>query len=91
MVKKNSRPFGFEATFSASLCSESLLSWRPGFDPRRVQTLGTHSFVAPLDQIEVLLLFLKALINIHYEKHIQGGTIVFKVFYEHSKTPHFIS
>ena len=46
MVKKSSRPFGFEATFFASLCSESLLFGWPGFDPRRLQTLRAHNFVA---------------------------------------------
>ena len=45
----------------------------------------------PLNQIEVLLLFLKAMIYTYYEKDIQGGSIIFKVFYEYSKTPHFIS
>ena len=45
--QKKLRHFGFEATFFASLCSESLLSERPRFDPWRAQSLGTHSFVAP--------------------------------------------
>ena len=45
--KKTSRPFGFEATFFASLCSESLLFGRPGFDPWPAQTLRTYSFAAP--------------------------------------------
>ena len=40
------RHFGFEATFFASLYSESLLFGRPGFDPRRLQTLKAHNFVA---------------------------------------------
>ena len=44
--KKYSRPFGFEATFFASLFSESLLSERPGFDPRPGQTLRAHNFEA---------------------------------------------
>ena len=44
--KKVSRPFGFEATFFASLFSESLLSERPGFDPRPGQTLRVHNFEA---------------------------------------------
>ena len=42
--KKYSRPFGFEATFFASLFSESLLSERPGFDPRPAQTLRAYNF-----------------------------------------------
>ena len=45
-VKKTSSPFGFEATFSASLHSELLLSKRPGFDPRRAQTLRPYIFEA---------------------------------------------
>ena len=44
-VKKNMRHFGFEATFSASSYSKSLLSERPGFDSRRAQTLKTCNFV----------------------------------------------
>ena len=40
------RHFGFEAIFFASLCIESLLFGRPGFDPRRLQTLRAHNFVA---------------------------------------------
>ena len=47
VVKKNSRPFGFEATFFAILCSESLLSERPGFESRAGQSLATHSSTAP--------------------------------------------
>ena len=46
VIEKNSRPFGFEATFFAILYSESLLFGRPGFDPRRLQTLKAHNFVA---------------------------------------------
>ena len=42
--KKIPRPFGFEATFFASLCSESLLSERPGFDSRPAQTLKACNF-----------------------------------------------
>ena len=45
--KKYSRPFGFEATFFASLFSESLLSERPGFESRLAQTLRAYSFAAP--------------------------------------------
>ena len=45
-VKKNSRPFGFEATFFAILYSESLLFGRSGFDSRQLQTLRAHNFVA---------------------------------------------
>jgi len=44
--QKNPRPFGFEATFLATLCSESLLSERPGFDPRPAQSLGAYTFAA---------------------------------------------
>ena len=40
------RHFGFEATFFPSLCSESLLFGRPGFDSRRAPNLSTHSFGA---------------------------------------------
>ena len=47
VTKKNSRPFGFEATFFAILLSKSLLFGRPGFDPRTAQTLKVYSFVAP--------------------------------------------
>ena len=43
-VKKTPRPFGFEATFFASLYSESLLSGRPWFDSRTLQTLGAYNF-----------------------------------------------
>ena len=43
-VKKNMRHFGFEATFSASSYSKSLLSERPGFDSRRAQTLKACIF-----------------------------------------------
>ena len=43
-IKKYSRPFGFEATFFARLHIELLLSERPGFDPRRAQTLRAHIF-----------------------------------------------
>ena len=45
-VKKNMRHFGFEATFSASSYSKSLLSERPGFDSRPVQTLKAYIFEA---------------------------------------------
>ena len=44
VVKKNSRLFGFEATFFTSLCSELLLSGRPGFDSRPGQTLRAYIF-----------------------------------------------
>ena len=40
------RHFGFEATFSVSLHSESLLSGQPGFDSRPAQTLRACSFAA---------------------------------------------
>ena len=46
-IKKNSRPFGFDAMFFASLHSKWLLSERPGFDPRLVQTLRAYNFAAP--------------------------------------------
>ena len=46
-VKKNSRPFGFEATFLQVVYSESLLSARPGFESRTLQTLRLCSFAAP--------------------------------------------
>ena len=45
--KKIFRPFGFEATFFASLYSESLLSERFGFESRQAQTLRADSFAAP--------------------------------------------
>ena len=46
VVKKYSRPFGFEAMFFASLHSESLLSERPGFESRPGQTLRANNFAA---------------------------------------------
>ena len=44
-VKNIFRPFGFEATFFASLYCELLLFGRPGLDSRRLQTLRAHNFV----------------------------------------------
>ena len=43
-INKYSRPFGFEATFSVSLHSESLLSGQPGFDSRWAPTLRSCNF-----------------------------------------------
>ena len=45
VIKKNSRPFGFEATFFVLLYSDSLLFGRPGFDSQRLQSLRAHNFV----------------------------------------------
>ena len=42
-IQKKSRPFGSEATFFASLYSESLLFKQPGFDSWTVQTLKGYS------------------------------------------------
>ena len=42
--KKMLRHFGFEATFFATLFSESLLSERPGFDSRPAQSLRGYIF-----------------------------------------------
>ena len=44
---KNSRPFGFEATFFARLYCESLLFEQPGFDSQWGQTLRAYSFATP--------------------------------------------
>ena len=44
VFKKFIRPFGFEATFFASLYSESLLSERSGFESRPGQTLRVCIF-----------------------------------------------
>ena len=44
--KKNPRHFGFEATFFATLYSESLLFGRPGLDSRPLQTLRGYNFLA---------------------------------------------
>ena len=44
--QKKLRHFGFKAMFFASLFSESLLSERSGFDPRRGQTLKACNFAA---------------------------------------------
>ena len=45
-IKKKLGQFGFKATFFATLCSKSLLSERPGFDSRPVQTLKAYIFEA---------------------------------------------
>ena len=47
VIKKKSRPFGFEATFFVILHSISLLSEQPGFDSQPGQSLGTHSSIDP--------------------------------------------
>ena len=43
-LEKNMRHLGFEATFFASLFSESLLSEQPGFDSHPAQTLKACNF-----------------------------------------------
>ena len=46
-VIKKAETFWVRGYFLASLHSKSLLSGRPGFDPRTLQTLRAHNFVAP--------------------------------------------
>ena len=62
----------FSRVYIVNRCSSS--------DPGSIPGGGrfwTLTVLQPLDHIKVLLLFLKALINIYYEKNIHGGSIVF--------------
>ena len=74
-VKKDSRPFGFEATFFAKLL---LLIWSSG-DPGSNPGCCKHwapSVLQPLNKSSFLEPHLKALTLICMEKNIQGGSII---------------
>ena len=86
-IKKNSRPFGFEATFHVVVHGRILAK----FHKVKVDKLWAPTAPLPYDQNECLVPHLKDLAHICLELEAQRRSMAFRAIFLGSKYPQIIS